>query len=184
MEGQHKSLAEYLPHVGKRKLKSVLAVLAGFFLWQMIRLVFPGLEVHPIFIYIYGIIEIRDSSDKTVNLGRQRIKATFVGLGIGLPMLLLSNYLQQLLALRWMQVGAELILILAGVLLALLLAEKLNCRTFCGVAAIIFVVMMVSHSDGQRYLYAVLRAVQTILGVFVAWLINVKWFPYPGPEKQ
>lgn len=184
MEERRKSLSEYLPHVGKRKMKSVLAVLLGFFLWQLVRLVFPALELHPIFIYIYGIIEIRDSSTKTVNMGRWRIKATAVGLGVGLPMLLLSNYLQSLLPQRWLQVGVELLLILVGVLLTLVVAEMLNCRVFCGVAAIIFVIMMVSHSNGDQYLYSVLRAAQTILGVFVAWLINVKWFPYPGPEKS
>lgn len=75
MDGQHKPLTRYLPHVGKRKLKSVLAVLVGFMLWQAIRLMFPALEIHPIFIYVYGIIEIRDSSVKTVDMGRWRIKA-------------------------------------------------------------------------------------------------------------
>lgn len=184
MDGQHKPLTGYLPHVGKRKMKSVLAVLVGFMLWQAIRLMFPALEIHPIFIYVYGIIEIRDSSVKTVDMGRWRIKATFVGLGVGLPMLSLADYLRPLLTQHWLQVGVELLLILLGVLLTLVLAEKANCRSFCGVAAIIFVIMMVSHSNGERYLYSVLRAVQTILGVFVAWLINVKWFPYSGSTKQ
>ena len=32
VDGQHKPLTRYLPHVGKRKLKSVLAVLVGFML--------------------------------------------------------------------------------------------------------------------------------------------------------
>ena len=32
------------------------------------------------------------------------------------------------------------------------------------------------------YIYAILRAFQTIAGVFVAWLFNVKLFPYPGKD--
>ena len=36
----------------------------GFCLWQLIRLFVPGLEVHPIFIYIYGMMEIRETSEK------------------------------------------------------------------------------------------------------------------------
>jgi len=29
-----------------------------------------------------------------------------------------------------------------------------------------------------------MRAFQTFIGVGVAWLINVKWFPYHGPKKS
>ena len=173
-----------LPHIGKRKLKSVLAVMLGFCLWQLVRLFFPALEVHPLYIYLYGIIEIRDSSAKTVDMGRWRIKATFVGLGLGLPVLALAEYLRGLVSTDALRSVVELGLILVGVLLALMLAEWLGCGTFCGIAAIIFVIMMVSHSHGEQYIYSVLRAVQTMMGVFVAWLINVKWFPYPGLEKD
>lgn len=52
------------PHVGMRKVKSILAIFCGFCLWQLIRLFVPGLEVHPIFIYIYGMMEIRETSEK------------------------------------------------------------------------------------------------------------------------
>jgi len=64
MRDDLKKAAFYLPHIGKRKLKSILALLVGFGLWQLVRLVVPGLEVHPIYIYIYGIIEMRENSEK------------------------------------------------------------------------------------------------------------------------
>ena len=86
-----------LPHIGMRKVKSVLAILAGFLLWQLLRLLVPGLEVHPIFIYIYGMIEIRETSEKTRDYGRMRILATFVAIGIGLPFMILTFFLGILL---------------------------------------------------------------------------------------
>jgi len=52
------------PHIGTRKVKSILAIFVGFCLWQTLRLFLPELEVHPIFIYIYGMIEIRETSEK------------------------------------------------------------------------------------------------------------------------
>ena len=85
----------HLPHIGMRKIKSVLAVFVAFWIWQPVRLFFPDMEIHPLFIYIYALIEIRDSSEKTVNLGKERIKATFVALGIGLPMIALSDILKR-----------------------------------------------------------------------------------------
>lgn len=184
MEERKTEKLHHMPHIGKRKMKSVLAVFLGFCLWQVVRLFFPALEVHPLYIYLYGIIEIRDSSAKTVDMGSRRIKATFVGLGLGLPMLALAEYLRGLMPTDLLRSLIELALILLGVLLALMIAELLGCESFCGIAAIIFVIMMVSHSHGEQYIYSVLRAVQTMMGVFVAWLINVKWFPYPGPVKE
>ena len=59
-----------LPHIGMRKVKSALALLASFLFWQVVRLIFPSLEVHPIFIYIYGMIEIRETSEKTKDYGK------------------------------------------------------------------------------------------------------------------
>lgn len=179
-----RNMTKYLPHVGMRKIKSVLALFAGFWLWQLIRLFVPGLEVHPIYIYIYGIIEMRDTSEKTVDMGKRRIKATFVALGVGLPFLALMDLAKLPFRQEWVYVGVEVFFILLGVLICLLTAEKVGCTTFCGLAAAIFVILLVSHADDERYIYAVLRAAQTILGVFLAWLINVKLFPYPRVKKN
>lgn len=175
-----KKAALHLPHIGMRKLKSILAVFVGFWVWQAIRLIIPGLEVHPIYIYIYGIIEIRDSSDKTVSFSRRRLKATFTGLGIGLPMLILSVFLKSLTDTQWLHVTIELSTVLIGALLVLCVAELVGCENFCGLAAAMLVVLVIAHSDGEPIVYAVLRAFQTIIAVFVAWLINVKLFPYPS----
>lgn len=179
-ENVYHIIVNHLPHVGLRKLKSLLAIFIGFWLWQAIRLIFPELEVHPIYIYIYGMIEIRDSSAKTTDFGKARIKATFTAIGTGLLFLALSEYLQSLVYAQWAVVGIELCLLLLGVLVTLIVAEKVGCKAFCGLAAAIFIIFIVSHQNDERYIYSVLRAFQTVLGVFVAWLVNVKWFPYPG----
>lgn len=183
MRARIKKAVFHLPHIGKRKLKSILALLVGFGLWQLVRLVVPGLEVHPIYIYIYGVIEMREDSEKTVNFGKRRIKATFIALTIGLPLVLLSGYLQSLTGLGWLELIIELSIILFGTLLTLCVAEVAGCKNFCGMAAAIFIILLVSHSDGETLTYSLLRAAQTIMGVFVAWLINVKLFPYYGEKK-
>lgn len=173
----------HLPHIGMRKVKSVMAVFVGFWIWQLIRLFAPSLEVHPIYIYIYGIIEMRESSEKTVNFGKLRIKSTAVALAIGLPTLLLSDYLQSLTQLPWLQNGIELAFVLLGSLAVLCIAELIGCKNFCGLAAAILIILLISHSINEPLVYAVLRSAQTVIGVSVAWLINVKLFPYPGKQQ-
>lgn len=178
------NLIKHLPHIGLRKIKSILAVFVGFWVWQVIRLFVPGLELHPIYIYIYGIIEMRDSSDKTVNFGKRRIKATFVALGIGLPLLFLNSYLNSIVSLEWVNVAIDLSMILLGILLVLCVAELTGCANFCGLAAAILVILLVNHLDGAPLHYSVLRAGQTIIGVFIPWVINVKLFPYPRVKEN
>ena len=167
-------------HIGMRKVKSVLAVFVGFCLWQLIRLFIPGLEVHPIYIYIYGIIEMRETSDKTINFGLRRIKATFTAIAVGLPLLIVSAAIQEKMTNEILVVLIQLITILLGVTLALVAADAVGCKNFCGLAAAIVVILIVSHTYDEPIFYSCLRAFETILGVFVAWLINVKWFPYTG----
>jgi len=167
-----------LPHVGMRKIKSVLAVLVGFLLWQLLRLFLPELEVHPIFIYIYGMIEIRETSEKTRDYGRMRILATFVAIGIGFPVMFLSDVVRPMLSAA-AQAWTEIAVLIAGALLVLSVAERVGCKIYCGLAAAIYLILMVSHFESSMYFYPVMRAFQTIIGVSVAWVINVKLLPYP-----
>lgn len=180
----HHHLSEYLPHVGLRKLKSLLAIFVGFWVWQLVRLFFPSLEVHPLYIYIYGMIEIRDSSQKTVDMGKYRIKANFTAIGLGLPFLFLTEYLTGLVSISWLRIAIDLAMLLLGVLLTLIVAEKVGCKVYCGLAAAIFIIFLLSQRDGEPFYYSILRASQTLMGVFIAWLINVKLFPYPGKPKE
>ena len=175
---------KFIPHIGLRKVKSLVAIFVGFWIWQLVRLFFPDLEVHPLFIYIYGIIEIRATSEKTVEFGGLRIRATFTAMGVALPLIALLIFLQGQIGPQWGKIGVELALLLLGTLLALIVAEKVGCKTFCGLSAAIFIILMLYHADDDRYIYSVLRAFQTIMGVFVAWLINVKLFPYPSKSQK
>ena len=169
----------HLPHIGLRKIKSILAVLVGFLIWQLLRLILPGLEVHPIFIYIYGMIEIRETSDKTKDYGKMRLMATFVAIAVGLPMMLLADALRPTLA-GWMETAMEITVLLIGALAVLIAAEWAKCRVYVGLAAAIYIILLVSHFNSSGYLYSLMRAFQTIIGVGVAWVINVKLLPYPA----
>lgn len=169
----------HMPHIGMRKVKSILAIFVGFWLWQGLRLLIPGLEVHPLFIYIYGLIEIRETSDKTMDYGRMRVMVTLIAILIGLPFMLLTDALRPVLAGTWMKTGLEITILLIGTLLVLCVAEWAKCRAYVGLAAAIFIILMLSHFESRVYLYSIMRAFQTIIGVVVAWFINVRLLPYP-----
>ena len=169
----------HLPHIGMRKVKSILAIFIGFCLWQALRQFLPELEVHPIFIYIYGMIEIRETSEKTKDYGRMRIMATFTAIGLGLPIMLLTDWIEPMLSDPWMRIWVEISVLMGGALLVLCVAEAVKCRVYCGLAAAIYMILMISHFESSMYLYSIMRAFQTIIGVSIAWFLNVKLLPYP-----
>ena len=171
-------------HIGMRKIKSLLAILIGFFIWQGIRLFFPDLEIHPLFIYIYAFLEIRDTSQKTKTLGVQRIKATLIAMAVGLPMLILRIFVHSNWDNTSLVTALDMVMILFGSLLTLQLGQKFECGSMTGLTAVIYIILLISHADDHRYVYAVLRAFQTVIGVFVAWFVNVLLFPYPGKEPS
>ena len=70
----HYHLTEHLPHIGMRKIKSVLALLISFVFWQGLRIFFPVLETHPIFAYVYSIIEMRENPEKTKDAVAKELK--------------------------------------------------------------------------------------------------------------
>ncbi len=168
-----------VPKIGLRKVKSLISVCVAFFVWQILRFLIPfGLEVHPLFGYIYAILEIRETPEKTKLFSFYRIKATLVGLAMGLVLLPLSVYFSEQIHSQFLHSFLDLLLILFGVLVTLWLAQLCKCENFCGVAAIIFVICLVRdrNADVNIYLYAILRTVQTFVGVFAAWLVNTHFF--------
>lgn len=175
-----------LPGVGMRKVKSLLAVALAFALWQIVRIPFPRFDVHPLFGYIYAVVEMRESVEKTRQFGRRRIKATLLGLAIGLSVLPLSVRYGVYAGEGVWFVLNDLIIILLGILITLWLAELIRCENFCGIAAIIFVICLVRDRNANIniYLYAILRVFQTLLGVFSAWIVNAWICPYPRKNKN
>ncbi len=159
-------------HIGMRKVKSLLSVSVAFVIWQIIRLFLPILEAHPVFAYIYAIVEMRESAEKTKNFGKLRIIATLTGLVVGLIFVAISLFVTSNITGEFLKTLIEFILVLVATLCSLCLAEIVRCKNFCGIAAIITVICMISHNEENVYLYAVMRVVQTLIGIGSAMLIN------------
>jgi uncharacterized membrane protein YgaE (UPF0421/DUF939 family) len=107
-------------HIGMRKIKSLIALVASFAIWQLIRLFLPMLETHPLFAYIYSVIELRETPDKTKAFGKLRIKATFIGLIVGLVFITLSVYAASEINVETLRILTELLFILLAIVYKIL----------------------------------------------------------------
>lgn len=172
-----------LPGIGLRKVKSVIAVAIAFVIWQIVRwLVSPDLEVHPVFGYVYAVVELRETPEKTKTFSIYRLKATVIGLVLGLATLPLSVLLEKNIPNAFLLHVSDLALILVGVLISLWIADFCKCKNLCGIAAIIFILCIIRerNSSVSIYMYAILRAVETLVGVFAAWFANTFFFRHHG----
>ena len=160
-------------HIGMRKIKSLIALGVAFIIWQLIRMSLPMLEAHPVFAYIYAVLEIRETPEKTKKFGKLRIKATFIGLVVGLVFITLSVFLSSKMNGEIGQLLIEVLLILIATLVSLVVSEITKCENFCGIAAIIAIICMVSQNEKNIYLYAVMRVIQTLIGILSAMMINL-----------
>ena len=127
------------------------------------------------------MIEIRETSDKTKAYGKMRIMATFTAIGIGLPFMAVMDYIKPKLPGETARLWFDIFILILGALIVLCVAEAVKCRIYCGLAAAIYIILLVTHMEDSMYLYSIMRAIQTIIGVSIAWLLNVKLLPYP-PE--
>lgn len=160
-------------HIGMRKIKSLIALVVSFVIWQIVKVFFPMLEMHPVFAYIYSVIELRETADRTRKFGKLRIKATFIGLVVGLLVITLSIFVSSKIGNEICRLLVEFLFVLAATLISLIVAENAKCENYCGIAAIISIICMVSINEDDVYLYAIMRVVQTLIGVFSAMFINV-----------
>ncbi len=165
-------MMEKLKHLfGLRKVKSIIALVICFIMWQPFRLVFPELEVYPKYAFFYAIIEMRNSLATEKRTSLSRIKANIVGFAIAFIAIALRNLLWQVPFIEKYQVIFELLIILIGVFASLNIAEAVKCTTLCAIAAITFIICF-WHTEYNPYFYAALRFVQTLMGVGIAYAVN------------
>ncbi len=155
---------------GLRKIKSVLAVAICFGLWQLIRIPFPEMEPHPIYAYFYAIIEMRNQIDMQKRTSWSRLKANIVGFCLAFVAIAIFQLISQASFYNKFALLIEFSIILIGILLALNLAELFKCTTLCAIAALTFIICF--RNENNPYLYAVLRFVQTLMSVGVAYAVN------------
>ena len=170
-------------HIGMRKIKTLLTLVIGFLIWQIPRLFFPGLEVHPLFTYAYGILEIRDTSEHTKTFCVQRLKANAAAFSTALLLMPLRIFLHNHFV-GTPLVLLDLALILLAALVSLSIVERLRCGGMSGLSAVYCIIMLIFFNGDDPYMYALLRACQTVMGVAVAYLVNVVLLPYPSRKQK
>ena len=166
-----------LPKIGMRNQKSAFAVVICFVVWQVIRLANPNIELHPLYAYVSVVLTMRDTPENSNIYGKIRVKLTIIGLSVALVFISVSYEIQSYLSNEYLEIVVELIIIALGIIFSLYLSYVLKCDNLCAISAVVFLVCMIRDNSENVYIYALLRTLETILGIGISLLVNKYFLP-------
>ena len=171
-----------------RNVKSALAVFAclllySFFTWLHSTvppydnipykvLYFLMNRTNPIFACIAAIITMQGTIESSVKLGQNRLIGTAIGGVIGIAVLFIDNTL-------WNR-SLNLLIVPLGIIIVIYLCNIVDRKKSVTIAAVTYLIIMVSLEQKSPYLYAVNRIIDTALGIGISVLVNMI---VKSPEK-
>lgn len=152
-----------MPKIGRRILKSSLAVFLCFVIYMM-----RGQKGVVFYSCIAAVLCIQQDVTNSKRVGFNRIKGTLLGGFIGMLVLLFEQSFinNDYLILQYIIISLTIIIIIySSVLLHMTSASYISC--------VVFLSITVSHAmDVNPYVFAINRMIDTLIGIFVALLIN------------
>lgn len=151
----------YIP--GLRNLKTALAVLIILALARLLN--YPA----PLYAGVAAVTTMQDSIPHSISYGKMRIMATIIG---GFMSMII------LYATRHIPVESNaVVLIPIGIILTILLCNIIRFKEASGLATVVFLIIMLQYT-GDPYTYALIRTIETILGIVIAVAVN-RWVKSP-----
>lgn len=173
-----------LPKIGMRNMKSAFGVIICFLVWQAIRLILPNMEFHPLYAYVSVVLAMRDTTENSIAYGKIRVKGTLIGLLIALISISVIVQASFYLHNEYIRIILEVFIIAVGIILSLYLSCILKCENLCAIATVVFLVCMIRYSTENRYVYALFRTLETILGIAISVVVNKYFFPFNKQQSS
>lgn len=158
-----------MPKIGKRILKSSLAV----FLCLLIHM-FRQTEGIVFYSCIAAVLCIQQDVTTTKRVALNRIKGTFLGGIVGMFTLL---FIQQVLPSEYVLLSYFVIALM--IIPIIYSSVVLHMTSVSYISCVVFMSITVSHAmDMNPYLFAFNRILDTLIGIFVAFLMNGLSLPH------
>lgn len=152
-----------MPKIGKRIMKSSLAVFLCFVIY-----VLRGEEGIVFYSCIAAVLCVQQSAKNTIRVARNRVEGTLIGGFIGLLLLLFErSFIPSDMAI------VQYLLISFMIIPIIYITVVLKKTSASYISCVVFMSITVSHSaDVEPYIFALQRMLDTLIGIFVAWVIN------------
>lgn len=147
-----------ISHIGMRTIKTSLAIMICLALGLMFG--YPA----PIYACIAVVMTIRETVDESIKYSISRILATIFGGAAGL--IVLGFHAADLNP--WLEIPV----IGAAVILTIHVTILVKCPDITALTVVILLIIVLNHTQDE-YAYAVMRMIETVIGIVVAVVINL-----------
>ncbi|WP_122645154.1 FUSC family protein [Enterococcus mediterraneensis] len=156
--------------IGMRTMKTALAVMLCILLFEILD---RGV---PLIAALSAVFSLRQDLTTTVSFGRSRILGNTIGGAAAIFYFFIKQYFRQ-------DFLVELFILPILVAVVIIISDGINNNT--GIVAAIATMLLIALSvpQGESFLYAVQRVIDTFIGTFIAISINFVIRP-PEQEKE
>lgn len=160
-----------LPAIGMRNIKTVLAVFICVVVFAIM-----GPEFNPLVAAIAAVITMGPSIENSIETGWNRILGTLFG-GVGG---MLGIFIARLIPYQY----AYVFIIPLGIMGLIYLCNNINKSGAIVITCVVFLILMTTYpQDTGTYMLALLRLLETVFGIVVAFLIN-RFIKLPECDKS
>ena len=157
-----------LPKVGHRNMKTALAVFICMVLFEILD------RESGFFACIAAVVCMKDTVENSYSIGKDRLMGTLTGGIIGILLLLLINYSP-------LTYSFKSVITSIGIVVSIYISTILKRPSAVTTSCVVILSIICNHSPNDSIAYAMLRIIDTFLGVVIAILINKYINP---PEKE
>lgn len=150
-----------LPKVGKRNIKTGLAVFICLFLLPLI-----GFK-QPFYACIASVLSMQDTPENSFEYGKNRLKSTILGGICSICFIFINQLIYNF--------GFTIIITPLGIMTTIYLCNLVGWKEASGTACVVFCSILINHAD-DMYIFALNRMLETFLGVLIAVLVNKYFF--------
>jgi uncharacterized membrane protein YgaE (UPF0421/DUF939 family) len=160
-----------LPGLGMRTIKTAVSVMLCITFFELVSLNdFFTLSSKienvwaPFYACTAAVICLQGTALKSLKLGIVRLIGTGIGGIVGILLLFADQYIK---------VGHYNVLLVGlGILVCIFISNITKQQDASAIACVVFVAIFINHNQDDRYIYAVLRMIETVIGIIIAVGIN------------
>lgn len=158
--------------LGMRNIKTAVAVVSCLLFYEAVYMIADFLRVtiqHPLPLQACtaAIICMQNTVEQTLSNGLARIIGTFYGGALGILVLFISTNIPSAL---------EILIIAVAISLCICLCNLTGQQNACAISCVVLLTMLINKEEGSQYISALLRLIETIVGIIAAGLINRYFF--------
>ena len=160
-----------MPKIGYRNIKTGLAVFLCILIYAILN------KENYLYACISTILCMGNTLENSIQSGKHRVVGTLIGGCFSIIVLLIiQNYIH--ISYK------NPILIALGVSIVIYLCNIFKVQEACGLSCVMFLIVMLSYSNGDAVNYVVSRTIDTMIGIFVAFFINIGIKPYKNENSE